>query len=142
MNEALAEAGRAFALNEIPVGAVVVLGEECLARAHDMRESTGDPTAHAEILVIREAAKAIGDWRLCDCDLYVTLEPCPMCAGAMILARIRRLVYGAPNLKAGAVETHCHLLSLPGFNHRVETISGVLAEPCAELLKRFFSRKR
>jgi tRNA(adenine34) deaminase len=142
MNEALIEAGKAFALDEIPVGAVLISGDECLARAHDMRESTGDPTAHAEILVLRDGARLIGDWRLCECDLYVTLEPCPMCAGALILARIRRLIYGAPNAKSGAVETHCNLLAIEGFNHKVEVISGVLTEPCAELLKKFFADKR
>ena len=87
-------------------------------------------------------AKKIGDWRLLGCEMYVTLEPCPMCAGALILSRIKRLVYGAPNLKAGAVETHCQLLSITEFNHRVEVTSGVLAESCAELLKQFFARKR
>ena len=142
MNEALAEAGRGFALDEIPVGAAIVLGEECIARAHDMRETTGDPTAHAEMLALREGAKKIGDWRLADCDLYVTLEPCPMCAGAIILARIRRLVYGAPNHKSGAVQTQCRLLDIETFNHKVEVVSGVLADQSAELLKKFFAAKR
>ncbi|HQH12036.1 MAG TPA: nucleoside deaminase, partial [Candidatus Sumerlaeota bacterium] len=103
---------------------------------------TGDPTAHAEMLALREGAKKIGDWRLADCDLYVTLEPCPMCAGAIILARIRRLVYGAPNHKSGAVQTHCRLLDIETFNHKVEVVSGVLADQSAELLKKFFAAKR
>ena len=142
MNEALNEAAVAFAEDEIPVGAVVVFGEECLARAHDRRESTGDPTAHAELLAIREAARKIGDWRLCECELYVTLEPCPMCAGALLLARIKRLIYGAPNLKSGAIQTHCNLLSIETFNHKVEVTSGVLTDSCAALLRDYFVRKR
>ncbi len=142
MKEALKEASQAFEEDEVPVGAVIVLGDECLARTHDMRESLGDPTAHAEILAIRQAAQKIGDWRLEHCDLYVTLEPCPMCAGAMILARVRRLIYGAPNLKSGAVESHVRLLSIPTFNHLVTVKSGILSEECASLLSEFFRKKR
>jgi len=142
MREALREAGEAFAREEIPVGAVIVLGDECLSRASDLRETTGDPTAHAEILAIREAARKIGDWRLEGCEIFVTLEPCPMCAGAMILSRLKRLVYGAPNHKSGAIDTHCRLLEIDSFNHFVEVRSGVLEKECAELLKRFFSGRR
>ncbi len=142
MREALREAGEAFARHEIPVGAVVVLGDECIGRGHDAREETCDPTAHAEILALREAARAIGDWRLEGADLYVTLEPCPMCAGALILSRIRRLVYGAPNHKSGAVASRCRLLDITDFNHSVEVIAGILDEECASLLSRFFTRRR
>jgi tRNA(adenine34) deaminase len=142
MNEALTEAGEAERKNEIPVGAVIVLDDECIARGHDLRETTKDPTNHAEIISIREAAKKLGDWRLSGCSMYVTLEPCPMCAGALILARIKRLVYGAQNIKFGAVDTHCNILSIPGFNHKVEVASGVMSEACAELLSGFFQRKR
>jgi len=142
MNEALKEAGKAAAMDEIPVGAVIVLGEECLARAFDQRESTADPTNHAEMIAIREAARQIGDWRLCDCLIYVTLEPCPMCAGAILLSRIKHLVYGAINKKFGAVETHCQLLSLSNFNHKVEVTSGILSDECSELLRDFFQKKR
>jgi len=142
MKEALKEASQALTEDEVPVGAVIVQGDECLARTHDLRESTGDPTAHAEILAIRSMAQKIGDWRLDGCSLYVTLEPCPMCAGALILARVKRLIYGAPNLKSGAVESHLQLLSIPTFNHLVNVTPGILSEECAGLLKQFFQNKR
>ena len=142
MKEALKEASQALEEDEVPVGAVIVRGAECLARTYDMRESLGDPTAHAEILAIRQAAGKIGDWRLSGCNLYVTLEPCPMCAGAMILARINRLIYGAVNLKSGAVESHVQLLSIPTFNHRVTVTPGIISEECAALLSEFFRKKR
>ena len=136
------EASKAAACGEVPVGAVLVRGGELLASRHDLRESTGDPTAHAEILALRDGAKKVGNWRLCECEMYVTLEPCPMCAGAMILARIKRLIYGAPNHKFGGVETHCRLLDITTFNHKVEVTSGVLSEECALPLKKFFREKR
>jgi tRNA(adenine34) deaminase len=142
MKEALKEASHALMEDEVPVGAVIVLGDRCLARTHDRRESTGDPTAHAEILAIRQAAREIGDWRLSGCNLYVTLEPCPMCAGAMILARVKRLIYGAVNLKAGAVESHARILSVPTFNHLVMVTPGILPEECAAPLSQFFQNKR
>lgn len=141
MEEALTEAREAEKMNEIPVGAVIVLNDECIGRGHDLRETTKDPTNHAEMIALREAAKNIGDWRLCDCKIYVTLEPCPMCAGALILARIKRLIYGAQNLKFGAVDTHCNILSIPGFNHKVEVASGIMSEECADLLSGFFQRE-
>jgi tRNA(adenine34) deaminase len=121
---------------------VVVRDETLLSRAHDQRQASGDPTAHAEILALREAGRRLGDWRLEGCDLFVTLEPCPMCAGALVMARIRRLVYGALNSKAGAVRTHCRLLDVPSFNHRVEALGGVEEEAAAALLKDFFASLR
>lgn len=142
MRMALAEAQKAFEEDEVPVGAVVRLNNEVIARAHDQREHSGDPTAHAELLAIRSAALRLGDWRLEGCILYTTLEPCPMCAGALIMARVKCLVYGAPNLKSGAVDTKCRLLEYSGFNHSVEVISGILADESRELLTRFFARKR
>jgi len=142
MTLALEEAAKAAAIEEAPVGAIIVQGERVLSRAHDIRQTTGDPTAHAEILALSAAGKAIGDWRLDGCDLYVTLEPCPMCAGAAIMARIRRLVYGAPSHKAGAVATHCELLNVKTFNHSVEVVSGVMAEEATALLSEFFKRLR
>lgn len=142
MREALVEAEKALEYDEVPVGAVVVKNDRIVARAFDLRDSRKDPTAHAEILALRQAAKNLGDWRLNDCELYVTLEPCPMCAGAAIQARIKTLIFGAPNLKAGAVITHCHSLSIPSFNHKVAVISRVLEQQCAELLSRYFQSKR
>ncbi len=142
MHEALEQARRAFADDEVPVGAVVRLRDEIIARAYDQRQHTGDPTAHAEMLALRDAAHELSDWRLEQCTLYVTLEPCPMCAGLLILARVERLVYGAPNLKMGAVKTHCRLLDYPDFNHEVDVVSGVCADECAALLSRFFKGKR
>ncbi|MBN1900849.1 tRNA adenosine(34) deaminase TadA [Candidatus Sumerlaeota bacterium] len=142
MKEALVEAEKAEQKDEIPVGAVIVLNDECIARGHDLRETSGDPTNHAEMIALRKAAKKIGGWRLCDCEMYVTLEPCPMCAGALILSRVKRLVYGAPNLKFGAVGSQCNILSLSGFNHKVEVTPGIMAKECGAILTRFFKNKR
>ena len=140
---ALEEARKAAAADEAPVGAVVIDPDGALvSAAHDERMALRDPTAHAEILALRRAARALGDWRLDGCDLYVTLEPCPMCAGALILARIRRLVYGAPNHKGGAVATHARLLDVETFNHRVEVEAGVLAEECGQVLTDYFRARR
>ena len=142
MRLALEEAVNAAHGGEAPVGAVVARGEELLARAHDERQRRADPTAHAEILALRAAGERLGDWRLEGCDLFVTLEPCPMCAGAAVMARVRRLVYGAANRKAGAVETHCRTLDISTFNHRVEVVSGVEAEAASALLTAFFAQLR
>ena len=142
MQIALSEAQKAFENDEVPVGAVVRLNDEIIARAHDQREHSGDPTAHAELLALRMAAQRLGDWRLEQCILYTTLEPCPMCAGALIMARIKCLVYGAPNLKSGAVETKCRLLECSGFTHSVEVIAGIMADESRSLLARFFAQKR
>lgn len=142
MRVALAAAGQAAERGEVPVGAVVVVRGELVAVAHNQRETDNDPTAHAEILALRAAAAALGSWRLVDADLYVTMEPCPMCAGAMVNARIRRLVYGCDDPKAGAVRTLFQLLDDQRLNHRVEVVQGVLGEASAALLKSFFSRLR
>ncbi len=142
MREALRFASEAAGRGEVPIGAVLVRDNHLIAGAHDSKELTGDPTAHAEILVIREAARQQGDWRLDGTTLYVTLEPCPMCAGAMLQARIQTLVFGASNPRWGACGTEFNLLRNPRFNHRVEIVSGVLAEQCGALLSETFRRYR
>jgi tRNA(adenine34) deaminase len=148
MRLALREAKAAFEAGEVPIGAVVVYEDSeasagrVIAAAHNQREQLRDPTAHAEMIAITQAAEALGNWRLADCTLYVTLEPCPMCAGAIVLARLPRLVYGAADPKAGAVTSLYRLLDDPRLNHRTATVSGVLAEPCGEILSRFFRQKR
>src|SRR3954463_11909290 len=126
----------------VPVGAVVVLGEEIVAVAHNERETGSDPTAHAEIVALRRAAAALGNWRLNDARLYVTMEPCPMCAGALVTARIRRLYFGCDDPKAGAVRTLYNLAEDSRLNHRVEVVPGLLAAEGSALLRGFFSRLR
>ena len=142
MAEALREARLALDADEVPVGAVIVHNGRVAARAHNQRELLRDPTAHAEMIAITQAAEALDSWRLEGCTLYVTLEPCAMCAGAMVLARLDRLVYGAADSKAGAVESVFRLLDEPRLNHRVAVTAGVLADPCAALLTDFFQSKR
>ena len=142
MDLALAEARKAAAEGEVPVGAVVVRGDEVLAVAHNLRESAQDPTAHAEILAIRAAARKLGSWRLVGCAIYVTLEPCAMCAGAMVLARISRCVYGAADPKAGFLGSLGDLSAHPGLNHRFAVEGGVGAAEAGELLRSFFARRR
>ncbi|MEA2736495.1 MAG: tRNA(adenine34) deaminase [Humisphaera sp.] len=144
MREAIAEAQEALAAGEVPIGAVVVHepSGRIIGRGHNRRENDHDPTAHAEILALREAAHAIGHWRLLDCVLVVTLEPCPMCAGAAVNARIPRLIYGCLDPKAGAVRTLFRLCDDERLNHRIEIEEGVLAEECAELLRSFFRAQR
>ena len=142
MREAMAEARKAAALGEAPIGAVVVRDGAIISRGHNYRELGHDPTAHAEIIAIREAARAIGAWRLLDCTLYVTLEPCSMCAGAMVQARLLRLVYAAHDPKAGAAGSVVELLQQDVFNHKVEVISGILADESSQLLKQFFQDLR
>ena len=142
MQMALAEAQIAFEENEVPVGALIVSGREVVAAAHNQRERLQDPTAHAEMIALTQAAAALGSWRLEGCTLYVTLEPCPMCAGAIVQARIPVVVYGATDPKAGAVTSLFRLLDDPRLNHRCEVRAGVLAEPSAELLRAFFRRRR
>lgn len=139
---ALEEARAAAAEGEVPIGAVVVCEGAVVARAHNRRESDHDPTAHAELIAIREAAQRLGRWRLSDCTVYVTLEPCPMCAGAMHQARIERLVYGAADPKAGAVGTLYDLSNDERLNHRFSVTSGVLADESAAVLREFFGRLR
>ena len=142
MQAALEQAECARRLGDVPIGAVVVRGGAVVAAAHNRRIMDRDPTAHAEMLAIRAAATALGDWRLTDCTLYVTLEPCCMCAGAIVLARIGRLVYGAADPKAGAVDTLYTLCSDPRLNHRVEITRGVLDESCGRILTEFFKMQR
>lgn len=142
MAEAIGEARKAEALGEVPIGAVVVHKDTIIGRGYNLRETTLDSTAHAEMVAIREASTAIGSWRLLDCRLYVTLEPCPMCAGAMVQARVPLTVYGTPDPKAGCAGTLMNLLEESRFNHRTEVIQGVLQEECAELLTSFFRRLR
>ena len=142
MTQALAQAQAALAADEVPVGAVIVLGGQIIAAAHNGREQLRDPTAHAEMVAITQAAAALNSWRLEGCTLYVTLEPCPMCAGAILQARIGTVVYGAQDPKAGAVDSLFQLLNDPRLNHRVEVISGIMAEPCGKVLTDFFAAKR
>jgi tRNA(adenine34) deaminase len=142
MRTALAAAEQAAQIGEVPVGAVVVVKGEVLAVAHNQRETKNDPTAHAEIVALRAAAAALDSWRLVDAELYVTMEPCPMCAGAIVNSRVRRLIYGCDDPKAGAVRTLYQLLDDQRLNHRVEVVPGVLGLESAALLKSFFSRLR
>jgi tRNA(adenine34) deaminase len=142
MEMALAEAECAAAAGEVPVGAVVVRGGEVIAAGHNLTHTLQDPSAHAEMVAIRRAAQALGHWRLLACTLYVTLEPCTMCAGAIVLARIPRLVFAAHDPKAGMVGSLGDLARDPRLNHRVEVASGVLAERSGELLRAFFRERR
>jgi tRNA(adenine34) deaminase len=142
MTEALAEARRAAGIGEVPIGAVVVREGEVLGRGHNRRETDGDPLAHAEILAIRQAAVAIGGWRLSGCSMYVTLEPCAMCAGALVNSRVERLVYGASDPKAGYCGSLGNLVQDPRLNHRLEMTAGVLEGESAALLRGFFAALR
>jgi len=142
MDEALREAQRAEVAGEVPVGAILVCDSQIVGRGHNRPISSHDPTAHAEILALRYAAQKIGNYRLPGCDLYVTLEPCAMCAGAIVHARIRRLVYGADDPKAGAVVSVMRLLENPALNHQVQVTSGVLAGKCMEMVQGFFRERR
>lgn len=142
MQLALEQATRAAAMDEVPVGAVVYRGDEVIAMAHNLRESGADPTAHAEVLALRAAAKVVGSWRLDGCSMAVTLEPCPMCTGALINSRIDEVVYGASDPKMGCVETLYQLCSDTRFNHRPRVIGGVMAEACGAILTEFFKAKR
>ena len=142
MRMALAEAEVAAREGEVPVGAVIVCGDQLVASAHNQRETLRDPTAHAEMIAITQAAEALGGWRLEGCTLYVTLEPCPMCAGAIVQARVPRVVYGAADPKAGAVDSLYSLLGDPRLNHRCDVLGSVLAEPCADVLREFFRARR
>lgn len=142
MRRALDAAEQAAGKGEVPVGAVVVLKDEIVAIAHNERETGADPTAHAEIVALRRAAAQLGSWRLTDAELYVTMEPCPMCAGALVNARIHRLYFGCDDPKAGAVRTLYNLLDDKRLNHRVEVVPGLLAAEGGALLRSFFSRLR
>ena len=142
MRDALAEAEQAFAHEDVPVGAIAVRAGVVIGRGHNRKEVDGDPTAHAEMLALREAARTLGGWRLAGVTLYCTLEPCPMCAGAMVAARLPRLVYGVDDPKAGACGSVVELLRDPRLNHQVTVTRGVLANEAQALLERFFTRLR
>lgn len=142
MGEALRQAVRAYEADEVPIGAVVVRGDRVIARAFNQVETLTDATAHAEMLAITQAEEALGDWRLIDCTLYVTKEPCPMCAGAIVHARLARVVFGCPDPKGGAAGGFINLLQHPALNHRSEITSGVRLEDCRSLLQQFFLEKR
>ena len=142
MKMALAEARKAYQRAEVPIGAVVVCDDQVVGRGFNLREQTQDPTSHAEMIALREAAENEASWRLEDCQLYVTLEPCPMCAGAILQSRIKRLVYGASDPKAGAVKSLYQLLDDDRFNHQVEVEAGVMEAESAQLLKDFFRELR
>jgi tRNA(adenine34) deaminase len=142
MRLAVREAERALEHDDVPVGAVVVLGGEVIGAGHNERELRQDPTAHAEVIALREAARAVGSWRILESVLYVTLEPCAMCAGAIVLGRVGRVVYGTADPKAGAAGSVMDVLGEPRFNHRPEVASGLLREQCAALLVDFFASRR
>jgi tRNA(adenine34) deaminase len=142
MHLALREAAAAEALGEVPVGAVIVRGGEVVATGHNLTHTLQDPSAHAEMVAIRRAAEALGEWRLLECTLYVTLEPCAMCSGAIVLARVPRLVFGAHDPKAGMSGSLANLVQHPRLNHRVELTTGVLAEESGEVLRAFFRARR
>ena len=142
MREALRQAQKAYAADEVPVGAVVVRDGKIIARACNQVELLKDATAHAEMLALTQAEAAVGDWRLIDCDLYVTKEPCAMCAGAIVHTRIRRVVFGCSDPAGGAAGSTMNLLQMPTFNHRSEITSGVLQNECAGILQDFFRRRR
>lgn len=142
MKVALEEARMALEHGDVPIGAVAVRDGEVIARAHNKREIKGDPTAHAELIALRQASRRLGRWRLHDVTLYVTIEPCAMCAGAMVWARLERLVYGSPDPKAGAVYSLYNIVQDPRLNHQCEVTSGILEEECSDLLQTFFRGRR
>ena len=142
MGQALEEAKKAALLGEVPIGAVLVYKGEVIARAHNLRETTQNATTHAELMVIQEACKQLGSWRLEETTLYVTLEPCPMCAGAILQSRVPRVVYGARDIKAGCVDSLYHLLNDARFNHECDVIEGMMAEQCGQILTDFFRALR
>lgn len=142
MKEAIAEALKAEAIREVPIGAVVVHQGQIIGRGYNLRETTLDPLAHAEMIAIKQASEHLQAWRLLDCQLYVTLEPCPMCAGAIVQARIPQVIYGTVDPKAGCAGTLMNLLQEDRFNHRVDVVSGVLQEECSTMLTQFFRKLR
>lgn len=142
MKEAIAEAQKALALQEVPVGAVIVRDDRIVGRGHNLTETSKDPTAHAEIIAIREAAKTLGGWRLIDCRMYVTAEPCSMCAGAIVLSRIPYLYIGTMNPKAGACGSLYNIVSDRRLNHRVQVTTGVMEDACRRMMQSFFRNER
>ena len=142
MQVAIEEAKKAEEMDEVPIGAVIVYNGEIIARGHNVRESTQKTLSHAELIAIEKANDVVGSWRLEDCTLYVTLEPCPMCSGAIVQSRIKRVVYGASDPKAGCAGTIMNLLNEPQFNHQVELTREILEDQCSNLLKKFFRKLR
>ena len=142
MHLALKEAKKAYNLDEVPVGCIIVYKDQVIAKAHNLKETKQKATAHAEILAINQASEYLKNWRLSECDLYVTLEPCAMCAGAMIWARIQKVIFGVKDSKGGAAGSVINVLQEEGFNHQVEIKSGILEEPCKEILQSFFREIR
>lgn len=142
MREAIKQARKAAKIDEVPIGCVIVYDDKIIARGYNRRNTDKSTLAHAEIIAIRKAAKAIGDWRLEGCTIYITLEPCPMCAGAIVQARIPRVVVGAMNPKAGCAGSVINLLQMDGFNHKAELTSGVLVDECRTMLQDFFKEMR
>jgi len=142
MRLALEQARRAYDLGEVPVGAVILQGDRVVAEAHNQRETLNDPTAHAEMIALTQAAESLGSWRLLDCTLFVTLEPCPMCAGAIVQARLPNVIYGATDPKAGACHTLYQITADARLNHQVVVLGGVLAEECRGILQEFFGEQR
>src|SRR6201997_4667970 len=142
MREALRQAQKAYAAEEVPVGAIVVRGGKIIAKAHNQVELLKDATAHAEMLALTQAEAAVGDWRLTECDLYVTKEPCAMCAGALVHTRVRRVIFGCADPSAGAAGSVMNLLQMPTLNHQCEIASSVLQDKCAAILQNFFCKRR
>lgn len=142
MREALIEAAAAAEVGEVPIGAVIVRDGAIVARSHNLRELAHDATAHAEILAIRQAGQQLGGWRLSGCTLYVTVEPCPMCAGALVQSRVDHVIYGAADPKAWADRNLLEIVQNPGLNHRMEVTGGVLADECSQIIKAFFRNRR
>ena len=142
MSLAIKEAEKSASLDEVPVGAIIVKDNKVIARGHNLREKTNDPTSHAEINAIRKACKKLGSWRLEDCTIYVTIEPCSMCAGTLLWTRIKRIVYGACDLKGGALGSSFSLFEIKNINHHPEILGGILQEECGKLMSNFFKEKR
>ena len=142
MLEALKEASLAASEDEVPIGCVIVKDGEIIAKAHNQRDKTNNPLGHAEVLAIKKASEILKDWQLVNCELYVTIEPCLMCAGAIIQSRIKRVIYGAPDLKGGAFGSSINVLDASNINHRPEIVKGVLESECSQIIKDYFKSKR
>ena len=142
MLEALKEASLAASEDEVPIGCVIVKDGEIIARAHNQRDKTNNPLGHAEVLAIKKASEILKDWQLVNCELYVTIEPCLMCAGAIIQSRIKRVIYGAPDLKGGAFGSSINVLNASNINHRPEIVKGILESECSQIIKDYFKSKR
>lgn len=142
MYQAIKEAQKAESLNEVPVGCVIVRDNKIIARGHNLRETKNDPTMHAEIVAIRKACKKMKSWRLVGCTIYITIEPCSMCAGTILWSRLDKIVYGAKDPKGGAIVSSIKLFDSPNINHYPEIVGGVLKEECADIIKAFFKKKR